>query len=52
MESIFHASEEKPQARCSASCEDFNEAGAEKTSKPGKDGQFDQKQSIIIGSKR
>jgi hypothetical protein len=31
----FRVSEEKPQARCSASCEDFDEAGAEKTSKPG-----------------
>jgi hypothetical protein len=48
MDRIFRASKEKPQARCSASCEDFDDAGAEKTSKPGQDGQFDPKQSIII----
>jgi len=45
---IFRVSEEKPQVRCSASCEDFDDAGAEKTSKPGEDGQFDQKKPIII----
>ena len=48
MERIFRVSEEKPQARCSASCEDFDDAGAEKTSKPGEDGQVDKDKSIII----
>jgi len=48
MDRIFRVDEEKPQARCSASCEDFDDAGAEKTSKPDEDGQLDQNQSIII----
>jgi hypothetical protein len=48
MDRIFRVSEEKPKARCSASCEDFDDAGAEKTSKSGEDGQFDQKQPITI----
>jgi hypothetical protein len=41
MDRIFRASEEKPQERCSASFEDFDDAGAEKMSKPCEDGQFD-----------
>ena len=48
MDRIFRVSEEKPQARCSASREDFDDAGAKKTSKPGEIGQFDQKQPVII----
>jgi len=38
MDGVFRASEEKAQARCSASCENFDDAGAEKTFKPGEDG--------------
>ncbi|WP_193217309.1 hypothetical protein [Hoeflea sp. EC-HK425] len=45
MDGIFPISEERSQARCSASCEDFDDAGAEKASRPGEDEQFDQNQS-------
>jgi len=47
MDRIFRVSQEIPQARCNASCEDFDDADAEKTSRSGEDEQFDQSQSTI-----
>jgi hypothetical protein len=35
MDRVFRVSKEKPQARSRAYCEGFDDAGAEKTCKPG-----------------
>lgn len=35
MDRVFRVSKENPQARCRAYCEGFDDAGAEKTYKPG-----------------
>lgn len=32
---IFRVSKKEPQGRCRASCKDFDDAGADKTPKPG-----------------
>jgi hypothetical protein len=47
MDRIFRVSQERLQARSSALWENFDDADAEKTSRPGEDEQFDQNQSII-----